>query len=96
MGKMMRIRVVFQGILADWVGAAEADFALREGSRLTDLTALIGRRYGAKMPPQLWDREKNAFVKSVWAMRGSEKISAPEEILKRGEAIRLWLMQAGG
>ena len=48
------------------------------------------------MPEQLWDKEGNTFVKSVWAMRGNEKIQSPNEILKNGEAIRFLLMQAGG
>jgi molybdopterin converting factor small subunit len=92
----MRIKVLFHGILADWVGAGEAEFVLREGSHLGELLYLVGRRYGGKMPEQLWDREKNAFVKSVWAMRGNEKIVNPNEILKKGEVIRFLLMQAGG
>jgi molybdopterin converting factor small subunit len=92
----MRIKVLFHGILADWVGAGEAEFALREGSHLGELLYLVGRRHGGKMPEQLWDREKNAFVKSVWAMRGNEKIVNPNEILKKGEVIRFLLMQAGG
>ena len=92
----MRIKVLFHGILSDYMGSGEAEFALREGSHLGELLYLVGRRYGGKMPEQLWDREKNAFVKSVWAMRGNEKIVNPNEILKKGEVIRFLLMQAGG
>jgi molybdopterin converting factor small subunit len=92
----MKIKVLFHGILADWMGASETEFALREGSPLGDLFYLIERRYGAKMPEQLWDRQGNTFVKSVWAMRGNEKILNPNEILKNGEVIRFLLMQAGG
>ena len=92
----MRIRTQFQGILADWVGTAEAEFALHEGSRLGDLLYFIGRRYARKMPEQLWDREKDAFAKSVWAMRGNEKIPNADAPLKEGETIRFLLMQAGG
>jgi len=92
----MRIKVLFHGILADWMGAEEGEFALREGSHLGDLLDLIRRRYGGKMPEQLWDKERNAFANSVWAMRGNEKILNPNEILKNGEVIRFLLMQAGG
>ncbi len=92
----MKIKVLFHGILADWMGASETEFALREGSHLGDLFCLIERRYGAKMPEQLWDREKNAFGNSVWAMRGDQKIQDPNETLKNGEVIRFLLMQAGG
>lgn len=92
----MRIRVQFHGILADWVGTAEAEFAIHEGSGLADLLHFIGRRYAGKMPEQLWDREKNGFAKSVWAMRGDEKVPHTNEPLKDGETIRFLLMQAGG
>ena len=92
----MRIKVLFHGILADWVGAKEAEFSLREGSPISELTAVIGLRYGRNMPEQLWDKDKNSFVKSVWAMRGDQKILNPNEELKEGEVIKFLLMQAGG
>ncbi len=92
----MRIKVQFHGILADWVGTAAAEFALHEGSRLADLLYFIGKRYAGKMPVPLWDREKAAFAKSVWAMRGNEKILNTDTPLKEGETIRFLLMQAGG
>jgi len=63
---------------------------------LDDLFFLIERRYGEKMPEQLWDREKKAFVKSVWVMRGNEKIQNPNESLMNEEVIRFLFMQAGG
>jgi molybdopterin converting factor small subunit len=92
----MRIKVCFHGILSGWVGTAEAEFALHEGSCLGELLYFIGKRYAGKMPEQLWDRERNAFAKSVWSMRGNEKIADPNEALRNGETIRFLLMQAGG
>jgi molybdopterin converting factor small subunit len=92
----MKVKVRFHGTLAYRMGVAEAEFALREGSHLGDLFYLIGRRYRGKMPEQLWDGEKNAFVNSVWPMRGSAKILDRNEPLKNGEEIRFLLMQAGG
>ena len=92
----MRIRVIFHGILAEWMGTQETEFALREGSLFADLSTAILRRYGRKMPEQLWDRNQNSFVKAVWAMRGDQKIPDPNEMLKDGETIKFLLMQAGG
>ena len=63
---------------------------------MDDLFFLIERRYGEKMPEQLWDREKKAFVNSVWVMRGDEKIQNPKESLMNEEVIRFLFMQAGG
>ena len=63
---------------------------------MDDLFFLIEQRYRGKMPEQLWDKEKKAFVKAVWAMRGNEKIPNSDEALKDGEVIRFLLMQAGG
>jgi molybdopterin converting factor small subunit len=92
----MKIKVLFHGILSDWIGTTETEFSLWEGSQLDDLFFLIERRYGEKMPEQLWDREKKAFVKSVWVMRGNEKIQNPNESLMNEEVIRFLFMQAGG
>jgi molybdopterin converting factor small subunit len=92
----MRVKVLFHGILTDWVGTAEADFALREGSPFADLMALIGRRYCAKMPEQLWDKGSNSFVKAVWAMAGEQRIVDPKRPLKEGDMIKFLLTQAGG
>jgi molybdopterin converting factor small subunit len=92
----MRIKVQFHGILGDWVGAAETEFALHPGSQLGDLLYFVGKRYAGKMPDQLWDKERNHFAKSVWAMRGDEKIHSLNEPLKNGEKIRFLFMQAGG
>jgi molybdopterin converting factor small subunit len=92
----MKIKVLFHGILSDWIGATETEFSLWEGSQLDDLFFLIERRYGEKMPEQLWDREKKAFVNSVWVMRGNEKIQNPNESLMNEEVIRFLFMQAGG
>jgi len=92
----LKIKVFFDGILSEYVGSGEAEFALREGSCLGDLLSLVGRRYGGRMPEQLWAREKKAFLNSVWAMRGSEKILNPNETLKNGEVIRFLSKQRGG
>ena len=92
----MKIKVLFHGILSDWIGTTETEFSLWEGSQLDDLFFLIERRYGEKMPEQLWDREKKAFVNSVGVMRGDEKIQNPNESLMNEEVIRFLFMQAGG
>ncbi len=92
----MKIKVHFHGILADWVGTGEADFALRAGSPFADLMALIAQRYSRKMPEQLWDKGNNSFVKAVWAMRGDQRMADLKEPLKEGEVIKFLLMQAGG
>ncbi len=92
----MRIKVHFHGILAEWVGTGEADFAVRAGSPFADLMDMIGRRYSGKMPEQLWDKGNNCFVKAVWAMRGDQRIMDFKEPLKEGEAVKFLLMQAGG
>jgi len=92
----MKIKVLFHGVLSEYVGSGEAEFALREGSCLGDPLSHVGRRYGGKMPEQLWDREKNAFLNPVWVMRGSEKILNPNETLKIGEGVRFLPKQRGG
>jgi len=92
----MRIKVQLHGILAERIGAEETIFTLRAGSSFADLMAVIGRRYGTKMPERLWDKENDCFMRAVWAMRGNKRIGDPQEPLKEGEVIRFLLMQAEG
>jgi len=54
---------------------------------LGDLLGYVGKRYTGKMPEQLRDTEKNALVRSLWAVRVKEKIQKANEILKNGEVV---------
>jgi molybdopterin converting factor small subunit len=92
----MRIKVHFHGILADWVGIAEAEIELPEKSMLSDLLSLIRKDFGKNLPPALKGKDQEEFQKAFWAVRGSTPISDPATELNDGEEIRFFLPLAGG
>ncbi len=92
----MELTAIFQGILADWVGARSADFEFPEGATYGDLLNEIGLQYRKNMPVQLWDHQNNCFRKQVRAHTNGIPFESPDTPLHQGEEIRFLLMIAGG
>lgn len=92
----MKIKALFHGILADWVGLAEAEFTLPREATLSDLLFEIRKIYGSHMPPQLGMKDQTDFNQAFWAVRGTEQLKEPNEKLTDGEKIRFFLPLAGG
>ena len=91
----MNIRVRFHGLLTEWVTAEVVDFDLCPEPTYADLLEEIGSRFSEHMPPQLWDRGKNSFHKSILAV-GDGRDLAMDSSLKPVEQITFYLMLAGG
>ena len=92
----MKIKALFHGILADWVGRGEVEFILTQGATLADLLFAIRRNYGSNLPPQLGMKDQADFNQAFWAVRGTEQLKEPHEKLIDGEEIRFFLPLAGG
>jgi molybdopterin converting factor small subunit len=92
----MKVKALFHGILADWVGAREASFEMPEGATYRDLVAEIGRRYRKNMPQQLWDEEANCLSREIMAVGAKGRIESVDTPLREGEEIKFLLMLAGG
>jgi molybdopterin converting factor small subunit len=92
----MRIKALFHGILSDWVGVPQAEFNLPNEGNVTDLISAIRTTYGHTMPPQLLNKDQEAFHRAVWAVRGKERLAEPTARLKDGEEITFYLAAAGG
>lgn len=92
----MKIKALFHGILADWVGLAEAEFTLPPEATLADLLFEIRKNYGPNMPPQLGMKDQADFDQAFWAVRGTEQLKETGETLNDGEEIRFFLPLAGG
>jgi hypothetical protein len=69
---------------------------LPEDATYADLMAEIGRRFSGNMPEQLWDREKNAFKKTVQVLGKGRILDAGNISLSEEETITFILMIAGG
>ena len=92
----MKIKVIFHGILADWVGIAESEMHLPDEATLADLLYEIRKDYGSKMPALFQEKDQKAFNQAFWAVRGSEQLNEYEIKLKDGDEIRFFLPLAGG
>jgi len=92
----MKIKALFHGILADWVGLAEVEFILPPEATLSDLLFEIRKNYGSHMPPQLGRKNRSDFDQAFWAVRGTEPVKDSSEKLNNGEEIRFFLPLAGG
>ncbi len=92
----MKIKAVFHGILADWLGRAEAEFIPPQDATLSDLLFEVRKKYGSRMPPQLGMKDQADFNQAFWAVRGTEQLKEPHEKLTDGEEIRFFLPLSGG
>ncbi len=92
----MKIKALFHGILADWIGLGEVEFTLPKEATLADLLFEIRKNYGSNMPPQLGMKEQADFDQAFWMVRGSEQVKESEEKLTDGEEIRFFLPLSGG
>jgi len=91
----MRIKTRFHGILSEWVTTETTDFDLGAEPTYADLLKGIGIRFGDAMPPQLWDRERSIFHKSVLAIGDSRNLGI-DSPLRPDEEVTFYLMLAGG
>ena len=92
----MKIKALFHGILADWVGRTEAEFTLPQEATLSDLLLEIRKKYGSQMPPQLGMKDQAEFDQAFWAVRGTDQLQDSDKKLINGEEIRFFLPLAGG
>jgi molybdopterin converting factor small subunit len=92
----IKIKALFHGILADWVGRNEEEFILPGKATLSDLLSEIREKYGGNMPSQLGMKNQTEFNQAFWAVRGTEQLKEPDERLNDGEEIRFFLPLAGG
>jgi molybdopterin converting factor small subunit len=93
---IMKIKALFHGILADWVGQGEAEFTLPREATLADLLLEIRKNYGSNMPPHLAMKDQEDFNQAFWAVRGTEQFKEPNEKLLDGEEVRFFLPLSGG
>lgn len=92
----MKVKVIIHGILSDWLGTEEVCLELPQGASLRGLMHHLKESSSPKMPRQLWDPEKDAFVGQVLATRGAQPLRDLDSALEEGEEIHFFLLLAGG
>ncbi len=92
----MKVHITFNSALTRYTGNKNAVVELPENACFKDLLAEIGRRYGAKMPPLIWDQAQVRFTHHVLAMTGFKNLIDLKEALNSGVEIKFFLIMAGG
>lgn len=92
----MKVKAIFHGILSEWLGTKEVCLELPRGASLRDLMLHLRHIFSHRMPQQLWDPEKDAFVAQVLATSGGEPLRDLEATLEEAQEIRFFLLLAGG
>lgn len=92
----MKAKAIFHGILSEWFGTGELFLELPQGASLRVLMCQLRERFFHRIPQQLWDPAKQAFVGQVLATKDGEPLKDLEAILEEGEEIHFFLLLAGG
>ena len=92
----MKVKTIYYGILAEWVGEKEAEFDLPEGAAYRQLLKEIGLRFGSSMPEILWDRERSDFSAPVLALSSGGRLNSGESPLEANEEVTFMLKVGGG
>lgn len=92
----MKAKAIFHGILSDWFGSEEVCLELPQGASLRVLMSLLRQSFSQKIPEQLWDPAREAFVEQVLATRKGKPLKDLEAVLEEGEEIHFFLLLAGG
>jgi molybdopterin converting factor small subunit len=92
----MKVNITFCGPLARYAGIDKSQIELSEIACFEDLLSEIGRQYGPKMPPLIWDAARIRFTHHVLAVKGFKHLTDLKEPLNRGEEIKFFLVMVGG
>jgi molybdopterin converting factor small subunit len=92
----VRVVVRFAGLFRRYVGERERVFDIPDDSTAGDLLLLIGREYGSRLPPNLWDEESGRFHRSVRIARSGTPVLDESEALREGDEILFIFALAGG
>jgi len=92
----MKITVNFLGTLSRYTGAESIEVKLKDGARFGDLLDELNKRYGKKLPPKCWNKEKAEFIKPVSAIGSAGDLEARETPLAANEEIHILIPISGG
>ncbi|MBU2546990.1 MAG: MoaD/ThiS family protein [Proteobacteria bacterium] len=92
----MKVKVMFLGPLAEFIGRPTVEFDLPDKATYGDLLDDIGSRFGDKLHPRIWDHEKRFFKAQVLVVGAGRDHEARETPLLENEDIKIIPFLPGG
>jgi molybdopterin converting factor small subunit len=92
----MQVRLKAVGELREHFGREPQDVELPEGATFRSLLTEIGARWGAQLPPQVWDGGKGEFRGAVYLVRNGHAVLDPATMIEDGEEIVALRALSGG
>ena len=92
----MRINVNFLGTMERLTGQPSLELALPDTSTLEEAIRQIGRTFGGKFPPEIWDAKLGIFTHRVKLFIDSTEIEGLNQRLQDGSEILILVPVAGG
>ncbi len=92
----MKVYLKSIGDLRDYLGREPQELELPEGARFGQLLALIGERWGKRLPALIWDSEKKQFRGAVFFVVDKQVVQDMDMPLKDGQEIALMRALSGG
>jgi len=92
----MKIRVSFLGTMERLVGQPSMEVALLDALTLEEAMHQIGKRFGGKFPPEIWDAKQGVFTHRVKIFIDSTEVEDLGRTLQNGSEILILVPVAGG
>jgi molybdopterin converting factor small subunit len=90
------VTVTFFGPLGEQIGEKTARFEFSQGCVYGDLLDEIGRRFGGRFHPRLWDSDQNEFKAGILVVGEGRDLETRDTLLVDDENIRIIPVFAGG
>jgi len=92
----MMISLKANGLLTQYLGAANIPIELSDRAKLGDLIELIGQQYISKLPGYIWNHAEGRFRGPVVFSINKKITSDPSTQLKEGQIVEINLAIVGG
>ena len=92
----MKVTVSFMGPLREYAGESRVEFALPGEATFGLVLDEIGRRFGDRLPPRIWDSEARAFKAGILTIGTGRDLDSRETAVLDGEEIKVLPMLGGG
>lgn len=92
----MKVYLKSIGDLRDYLGREPQEIELPEGARFGQLLALIGGRWGKRLPPFIWDADKQQFRGALFFVVDKHVVQDMDMPLEDGQEVALMRALSGG
>lgn len=92
----MRIKVSFLGPMERLTGQPGMELVLPDTATLEVAIYQIGKTFGAKFPPEIWDANLGAFTQRVKLFIDSTEMEDFNQRLRDGSELLILIPAAGG